>query len=361
VLEGDLTDFTLPDVLRLLSFTSKTGRLQLVGGDRDGRVDLADGRVRDASADAQRLPLARRALGAGLVDGDTLVAALGSFERLPSDLELARALVTDHAVDAGALAELLREQTYDATFDLLRWTSGSFRFSVDRGGSSDDPVLDLAVPVDELLAETDRRLASWPALAERTGDLGAAVSVRRPRSGGEVSLSPEGWTLLSLVDGRRTVGDLVALAGQGEQRTRQALADLLEAGVVEVGAAGGSGPIDRLLRDHAALADRERALTGGTEVSEPASVAEVELEITEEVPAGLEVAADPAPADLVPADVEASADVAVPDDEPDAVAEPQPIGASRGLRTQVRTDRLRTDPTVDEELVTRLIDGVEGL
>lgn len=33
----------------------------------------------------------------------------------------------------------------------------------------------------------------------------------------------------------------------------------------------------------------------------------------------------------------------------------------RPLRTTVRRDRLRTDPTVDTELLDRLIDGVEAL
>jgi hypothetical protein len=34
---------------------------------------------------------------------------------------------------------------------------------------------------------------------------------------------------------------------------------------------------------------------------------------------------------------------------------------TRPLRTRVRTERLRTDPNVDEDLVDRLIEGVEGL
>jgi hypothetical protein len=265
VLEGDLADFTLPDVLRLLAVTSKTGRLSLADGDgREGRVDLVDGRVRDASAEA-RAAAARTARRSALAWSTATRCERRSEadEALPTDLELARDLVTEAGAEAGALAQLLREQTYDATFDLLRWTTGTFRFSIDRDGRSDGSVLDLALPVDELLEETTRRLEAWPVLAERTGDLTSVVTVRAPRGDGtEVSLSAEGWALLALVDGRRTVGDLVALAGQGEQRTRQALASLLDAGVVEVGAADGSGPIERLLRDHAALAERERALTG---------------------------------------------------------------------------------------------------
>lgn len=337
MLEGDLTDFTLPDVLRLLAVTTKTGRLLLADGGGQGRVDLVEGRIRDASADARRLPLARRALGAGLVDGDTLRSVLAGFDHLPTDLELARGLVTDGGVEAGSLAQLLREQTYDATFDLLRWSRGRFRFSVDASAGRDGTVLDLALPVDELLAETTRRLEAWPALEERTGALDAVVSVCVPRGdAGEVVLPPEAWHLLSLVDGRRTVADLVGLAGQGEQRTRETLGTLFDAGVVDAGAAGGSGPVDRLLRDHATLADLERTLAGSPSAGSPPVV-----DASERGPRAAPIEG-PAVAVLAPA----------------AIAEP---GAARQLRTRVRTDRIRTDPTVDDELVSRLIDGVESL
>jgi hypothetical protein len=365
VLEGDLADFTLPDVLRLLAVTSKTGRLSLADGDGQGRVDLVEGRVRDASADARRLPLARRALGAGLVDGDTLRATLAEADHLPTDLELARDLVTQEGIEAGALAQLLREQTYDATFDLLRWRSGSFRFSVDHTADRDGTVLDLALAVDELLAEATRRLETWPALEERTGARDAVVSVRGPRGDGvEVSLPPEAWTLLSLVDGRRTVDDLVGLAGQGEQRTREVLATLLDAGVVDVGAAGGAGPVDRLLRDHATLADLERALAGPSAAPEssssvPPPAPDLEFEIaTDDPPPTTSV--EPAAPIAAVADLPVRAETETTElaESADAVAEP---AAARQLRTRVRTDRIRTDPTVDDDLVGRLIDGVEGL
>jgi hypothetical protein len=368
VLEGDLTDFTLPDVLRLLAVTTKTGRLSLVDGDAQGRVDLVEGRVRDASADARRLPLARRALGAGLVDGDTLRAALAEADHLPTDLELARDLVTQEGIEAGALAQLLREQTYDATFDLLRWRRGNFRFAVDHDAGRDGTVLDLALPVDELLAETTRRLETWSALEDRTGALDAVVSVRGPRGdGGEVALSPEAWALLALVDGRRTVADLVGLAGQGEQRTREVLATLIDAGVVEVGAAGGTGPVDRLLRDHATLADLERALGEPNLAADPSVTAAAPAPAPEPVAAPV---AAPASEPVAAPDLEfeiASDDPPAPDAPPEPVASvselpaPGDPAAARQLRTRVRTDRIRTDPTIDEDLVGRLIDGVEGL
>lgn len=341
MLEGDLTDFTLPDVLRLLALTSKSGRLRLDDGHRQGRVDVVEGMVRAASADAQRLPLARRILGSGLVTAEPLLAVLADRDALPTDLDLARALVTEADVDAATLADLLREQTADAVFDLLRWDEGGFRFAAIVDETRGPSVLDLAVSVDELLDETARRLDAWPTLEERTGALDAVVTIRRPgRERAEVALPPEGWTLLALIDGRRTLNDLVMLSGHGEYRTRRTLGALIDEGVVAVGDSGGEAPVERLLRDHAALAEREAALAEATsEDHAPAAAVEA-----------------PAPA---PASEPAAEAV----DEADAEVRPAPATRRdvRRLQTKVKSDRLRTDPSVDEDLVTRLIEGVAGL
>lgn len=398
MLEGSLHDFSLPDVLRLLAFTSKSGRLVLSDGERRARVELLDGRVRDASADARRLPLARRVLGAGLVEVDALTAALDAHDHLPTDLELARWLASRTELDSSALSDLVREQTVDATFDLLRWETGNFRFDGPGGDAARGPsALDLLLGVDELLEETSRRLDAWPALVERTGPHDGVVSIRRPgREHAEVALPPDGWTLLGLVDGRRTLADLVDLCGQGEYRTRRALGALVDEGVIAVGAGDGIGPGERLLRDHARLAAKESALRGDeaptAPVPEVAEVAEPTT-IVAEIPAAAPAAPADAPTEAPAASAEpvedapatpslaerlaagarelAGADDAAPTEgEPTTDRSRRPLGEAvprasdgtpRRLRARVRDERLRTDPSVDEELVSRLIAGVEGL
>ncbi|MEX1178151.1 MAG: DUF4388 domain-containing protein [Nitriliruptor sp.] len=265
MLEGDLTDFSIPDVLRLLAFTSKTGRLTVAFDARHGRVDLVDGRVRDASAEADRLQLARRVLGSGVVEGSALLEVLDGFDQLPTDLELARALVTAGAAEPGILAELVRAQTVDAVADLLRWPEGRFQFTTSDPADRGPTVLDLAVAVDELLDETTRRLEAWAALEARERALGGAEPQRVP--------APD----------------------------------------TAPGAAAPAAP----------------DATAGA-------------------------AAPAAPVDVGPA-------VTVAGPDADLVEVATQATAARPLRATVRTDRMRTDPTVDEDLVSRLIAGVEAL
>lgn len=367
MLEGSLDDFPLPDVLRLLALSAKTGTLTLAIGERHGRVELLDGRVREASADASALPLARRLLGAGAVPTEQLLAAIGDAPL--TDLQLARRLVDADALPAARLAELLHEHTVDALFDLRRCTDGTFRFDsradADRGPSA----LDLAVDVEEALEEVGRRLERWTELCERSGPSHGTVTIGRPdREHAEVALPPDAWSVLSLVDGRRTLADLAALTGQGEYRTRRAVAALVDEGVAVVGADGAAGPGERLEAAHQALTSRLVELGAA-----PAAGLEASPSTPEPRPAAASPTADPAadpdvraPRRPAPATVAetapdalrpaATATAAAPDGPPAAGD-----AAVRPLRPRAHTSRLRTDPTVDPELLDRLIEGVQAL
>ena len=227
-LEGTLDAFSLPDIFQLLSYTKKTGTLHLRREDDHGVVHLRDGAVTGARSDVRRQALGRRIVGAGVVDDATLAEAVS---RVQSDAScgLARALA-----DSGSLSEdfaraLAAEQASDAVFDLLRWPDGEFAFVVDEADPDD---LGATVAVEDIVAEGHRRMQTW-AEAEMPGrdqviSL-AATPVEDP------IMTRDEWSLLSLVDGRRTVADLVVLSGRGEYVVVSAIAGLVDRGLLTVG------------------------------------------------------------------------------------------------------------------------------
>ena len=231
-LEGTLDAFSLPDIFQLLSYTKKTGTLHLrrVGDSEEdhGVVHLRDGAVTGARSDVRRQALGRRIVGAGVVDDDTLAEAVARVQKDPS-CGLARALA-----DAGTLSEdfaraLATEQASDAVFDLLRWPDGEFAFVVDEADPDD---LGAAVAVEDVVAESQRRLQTW---AEAEMPARDAVISLAPAPLVDPVMSRDEWSLLSLVDGRRTVADLVMLSGRGEYVVVSAIAGLVDRGLLTVG------------------------------------------------------------------------------------------------------------------------------
>jgi hypothetical protein len=364
VLEGDLGDFTLPDILKLLAFTNKTGRLGIVTDGVRGRVDLVKGQLRDASADADHLPLARRLLGRRLLDGATLQRLLGDAEALPTDLQLAQQLVSHDEEAATAVGEVLEAQALDAVFDLLRWSSGTFRFESATEVGDTDTSPELALTVDTALAEAERRLGAWTEIRDRTGPGDAVVTVGRPAEA-SVQVDADGWQLIGLADGTRTIDELSVLCGRGQFETRSTIAELLALGVVSVGTDGSSGSTDGLLADQALLSRLEGALGGAagappTAHDQPAAATSASIsEPDEPALAARGGTADAATSDEAaePEDAAVHELAVAPTPGPDTGE----LVGSGARHAQGRNARPQADPTIDADLVNRLITGVEGL
>ncbi|MCU1499240.1 MAG: hypothetical protein JWM47_3193 [Acidimicrobiales bacterium] len=179
-LQGDLSSFALPDVLRLLAGTAKTGRLVVESARASGEIWLREGR---------------------LVGGSVTSAP--------------------HAEDAA-----------DLVFELLRFDGGSFLF--DDG----EQLVDGTEPVDvtESLAAAEQLVAEWTEVEAVVPSLRSWVTLS-PQLEEDVIVTPDQWKVLASLGAGSTaheVGDRLELTDLAASRQVKAL---VEAGLVEIGAA----------------------------------------------------------------------------------------------------------------------------
>lgn len=183
-LHGTLETFALPDVMALLAATKKTGELRVVGGRLDGRVHLDAGRV----------------VAANVGRADSFV---------------------------------------DAVFELLRLSSGKFSFDADKQSESPaDPV-----DVEPLLLEAQSRLTEWRAIEAVVPSMEHGCSLVADLSDPHVTLAADEWRMVVAVASSRCVADVAERLGLGEFAACKALKDLVESGVVEIGAPPAPAPV----------------------------------------------------------------------------------------------------------------------
>jgi uncharacterized protein DUF4388 len=251
MLSGSLDEFALSDVFSLLSATKKTGTLHLRTPVSEGWLEFRDGDVAYAVSDTRRMALASRLLGGGLLDDAQLRHVVAAQRGGAS--ALSAVLLDQGILDEAAFDAMIREQIQDAVFELMRQPEGTFSFEVDAPG---EPVR-VTLSTDELVAEGDARLRRWDEIVGHILSFDAVVTLapQPPPDSVRVSLDAKRWRLLTLVDGRRTVRELVQLTGQGEYGTCQVLAGLVEAGLVQVvdPAAGKRTGVAELLARHEML------------------------------------------------------------------------------------------------------------
>ena len=186
-LEGTLETVALPDVLALLSVTSKTGELRVDSPRLAGSLWIDTGRI------------------AGFDVGNSRTVA-------------------------------------DALFSLLRLEEGSFAFRAEGSPpAATFPPEDVA----PLLEEAEARLAEWPAIAAVVPSLERQVflseAVRSP-----VTLQPAQWQLVVAIGGGKEAGEVLGALGLGEFEGSKALKGLVELGVARVEAPEEASPAEDL-------------------------------------------------------------------------------------------------------------------
>lgn len=245
-LEGSLDAFSLPDVFQLLSLTKKSGGLHLTNGQVSGTVYFAAGSITGAISDIERQAMARRLVGMGAADDAALRRAV---ERAAADgAGVARALLEAGAVDGALVQRLALEQAIDAVFDLLRWPNGDFSFGMGEENPDD---VGLSVTTEQIVSDATSRRDAWEALSRLipSPDVVLTMPVVLPE---ETSLDPEAWALLALIDGTRSVGDIVDVSGSGQYTVVSTLAALIQRGLVVLR--------DEETPDHVALVRRRQQL-----------------------------------------------------------------------------------------------------
>ena len=135
--------------------------------------------------------------------------------------------IDDEPLDDGVVAGWAA----DVVLELCTLQSGVFRFDEGAGMAAG-----AGVSADELLAGAERRVSQWQQV---TRHVPSTTSVPRlatvaPSDQAIVVAAPD-WPILALVDGRRTVGDVVIDSGRRSFEVFEALARFVAGGLVTLG------------------------------------------------------------------------------------------------------------------------------
>ena len=235
-LSGDLRIVALSDVLTLLADEGQTGLLAVSLDNARLRIYLRKGLVEFATAEGipEEFLLGRFLVKTGTLDPDTLVAALEARQSLPpaeGQTSLFGAFLVQRGLVTGPdLARAIALQTSALVFEGLRWGAGRFAFEprTELPGPADQAALALQVP--SLLLEGFRRVDEWRLIEREMGDFDQVFVREEERLArlGRGRLAREEQAVLELVDGRRSVRDLLDRSSLGAFDTTKMLYRLLK-------------------------------------------------------------------------------------------------------------------------------------
>ncbi|MBE0475874.1 MAG: DUF4388 domain-containing protein [Coriobacteriia bacterium] len=235
-LEGNLRDFSLPDMFRLLASGRKTGTLYMENGEATGKVCFDSGRVFFASSNWNRESLGRRLARAGVISEKQLRQALGLQKiqkKEKAGRRLGQILVDEGYLEAKVLESFIQEQINDTLFDLFRWEEGQLRFEPEDTCEEED--IGISVSVENVIMESSRRLELWNRIRQKIPTLETEfVMAAGPGDKSmEIHLKPKEWMLLCYLHGGRSVRELAQLTGYNDFETAKILFGMYSAGLIE--------------------------------------------------------------------------------------------------------------------------------
>lgn len=242
-LEGNLKDFSLADMFRLLATGKKTGTLFMEReDDAQGRICFDKGRVFFASSNWNRESLGKRLVKDGVISQKQLRQALGLQKiqkKEKAGRRLGQILVDEGYLEGKVLEDFIQAQINDTLFDLFRWEKGQLRFEPD--DLCEDEDIGISVSVENIIMEASRRLELWNRIRQKIPSLDTEfIMASAPGDKSlEIHLKPREWMLLCYLHGGRSVSELVELTGYNDFETAKILYGMYSAGLIEK-----LGPVD---------------------------------------------------------------------------------------------------------------------
>ncbi len=210
VLAGDIAVISIAEILQLLHLQRQTGALTINSRRKHITLYVREGNVDFATSSGLRdeFLMGRYLVEDGAVSREDLQSVLESNKE--TGKMLGESLQSLGLVTEEQLQHALMRQTSELVYEVVRWKTGRFAFSVDPENEAPTEAR-LGLATGALVMEGFRRVDEWR-LIEGTFDFDEVLyrdQVAIERIGDESKLTKQEHAVLEAIDGERTVREIV--------------------------------------------------------------------------------------------------------------------------------------------------------
>jgi len=229
-LQGDFEGLTLASILQLLCNDQKTGILTVTRDDYESRVYFDQGTIIYASASGKQSRLGFLLSNDGIISAQQLQKCL-SFAK-SENLYLGNVLVQKGYISRETLKKYNTKQAEIILYNLLFWEKGKFEYRDARLNLKNMIVTQLN-PM-KLILEASRRIDELSVLKKVIpSDKLVFTMSGKVQSKDEIKLNANEWRVLSLIDGSRSVRQVVAESGYDEFAVYKIFYSVISSGLIE--------------------------------------------------------------------------------------------------------------------------------
>ncbi len=235
LLQGNLKEFSLPNIFQLVKMSAKSGALTIRRGEESGKIFFRNGLIYYAYSAPQLLPLGERLVKAGSITAKQLKEALAEQKKAGEGARIGTILLQSGVIDRGTLEQAVREQIQDSAFNFFSWSDGDFEFSADEHVTDEDILVEMTV--ETVIMEGCRRIDEWELIFEHLGSLERVPHLaysERVEERGEITLTAQEWRVLVHIDGRADINTILRDCGLDRFHGAKVIYSLYSSGLITV-------------------------------------------------------------------------------------------------------------------------------
>ncbi len=229
-LQGDFEGLNLASIFQLLCNDQKTGFLRVTSGDRESRVFFEQGTIVHASASLKEARLGFLMRSDGIISAKQLQKCLALARE--KKMSLGKILVDKGYISLNTLKKYNTKQVEEILYNLLFWKKGKFEYK-DAKLNLQGMVVTQLNPM-KLILEASRRMDEMSVLNEVIYSDKLVFKISgKVDSKEEFKLNANEWRVLSLIDGIRTVRQIITESGYDEFAVYKILYSVISYGLIE--------------------------------------------------------------------------------------------------------------------------------
>lgn len=231
-LQGKIEKFTLPEIFQLIANGKKTGTLGIQNNNDIVMVYFKDGRITYGYGPRQTSHIGQLLSDNGKLSAGQLEDAIAYQSGTEVTKRLGQILIEKNYVTADDLNEAIKKQVEELIYSLLAWDDGSFKFYDNQYPTNEEITVNLSV--ENVIMEGLRRTDEINHLKETLPDFEKPLKISEATCGRgkDISLGPEEWNLLAMVNGTTSINNLIEQSDYPEMKTIERLASLRLAGLI---------------------------------------------------------------------------------------------------------------------------------
>jgi hypothetical protein len=246
VLQGNVGQFTLPEIFQLIANSRKTGTLGIQNDDDIVMIYFEKGQIIYGYGPRKTYHLGQLLKERGYISTEQLDDAVATQSKKASSKRLGQILMEKQYIDRADLENVVRSQVEELVYSLLAWNSGTFKFYEDQYPTQEEITVNISV--ENAILEGYRRIDEINRAREALPDFEQVLTIAPTpiERKTDLSFQSDEWNLLALVNGRRTINEIIDISHLPKMETVQKLAALKLAGLITESGKAGEEETDRL-------------------------------------------------------------------------------------------------------------------